>query len=127
MSEQPNGSTLFGSQPLFGASQSLSSPSNTTQPAPPDLASLSISTTTAFKPPLPAFQPPQYLSTIDEYLPPPADIEMESDDDDDDPAQKAEFAEEGWEKLLPKHVDEVFERFKRRLEGAEGGYRQVLR
>jgi pre-rRNA-processing protein TSR4 len=136
----PSGSTLFGSaQPLFGAAPSnpFAAPSSTT----PDISSLSLApsapaaTSPALAksmtqaPPLPAYQPPLYLSTIDEYLLPPPDVEMESDSDDDeqDEEEAKAFAGEKWEKVLPKGVDEVFERFVRRLENADGGRKQVLR
>ncbi|WVQ84403.1 hypothetical protein IAT38_006555 [Cryptococcus sp. DSM 104549] len=137
----PNGSALFGSaQPLFGGAASAANPfaaPTTTTPADPvpDLASLTISEplppsgpSTTLAPPLPAYQPPQYLSTIEEYLIPPEDVEMDSDSDEDEtPEQAAEWKEDGWEKLLPKGVDEVFEAFVRRLGQADGGKKQVLR
>jgi pre-rRNA-processing protein TSR4 len=79
-------------------------------------------------PPLPAYQPPQYLATIAEYLPIPEDVEMDADDDDDETEeQKAEWRDERFESLLPRGMDPVFERFLRRIDSAEEGSTQVLR
>lgn len=133
---------LFGSaQPLFGAAASnpFATPSapvlsTATAEARDDvptaaIASLSLTDAVTHAAPLPAYQPPQYLSTIDEYLPYPetdSDVDVESDDDEA-PEQKAEWREDGWDKLLPKTVDDIFERFVRRLAGAEDATTQVLR
>ncbi|ORY31804.1 programmed cell death protein 2 [Naematelia encephala] len=129
-----NGSTLFGGgQSLFGGPPPSSTPptnpfSTSSESQPPDLSSLSISkSNTTHAPPLPAYQPAQYLSTIDEYLPPPDEMDVDVDDKDETPAQAAEWRNERWEQLLPEYVDEVFERFVHRLENAEGGSGQVLR
>lgn len=131
----PNGqaSTLFGSaQPLFGApSQSSPTPPASTpakKDETPDISSLSISAA-ALGPPLPAYQPPQYLSTIGEYIPPLDDIEMEEDDEEADEfgPEIAEIKDDKWDKILPKTVDEVFETFARKLQSAEYGEKQVLR
>ncbi|WWD18790.1 hypothetical protein CI109_103245 [Kwoniella shandongensis] len=133
---QPNGSALFGTaQPLFGAPSSGSNPfaAPVTSSEAPDLSSLSISSSTpssstTLAPPLPAYQPAQYLSTIEEYIPPVEDMEVEEDEDSDDEAIAQNGGlEEAWEKILPKGVDEVFENFVRRLEAADGGSKQVLR
>ncbi|WVR06643.1 hypothetical protein IAU60_003675 [Kwoniella sp. DSM 27419] len=137
---QPNGSSLFGNaQPLFGAAASTTLPNpfaSTTPSAPvteaPDMSGLSISaaSSSTLAPPLPAYQPAQYLTTIEEYIPPVEDMEIESDSDEDDEdaaAQAAEFQDEAFEKMFPKAVDEVFESFVRRLGGADGGAKQVLR
>ena len=123
-----SGGLFGGAQPLFGTS----TPAATAE-ASPDLSSLTISpiqpvasSSRTLAPPLPAYQPPQYLSTIGEYLAPPSmDIDSESDDDDDnaDPSWK----DEQWERLLRKGVDEVFDKYVRRLEAAEDGRSQVLR
>lgn len=138
---------LFGSaQPLFGAAASnpfaapAAAPSEPSPASPPkaeaptaDVASLSItenlSEALTLAPPLPAYQPPLYISTIDEYLPYPetdSDVDIESDDDET-PEQKAEWREDGWDKILPKNVDDIFERFVSRLAGAEDASNQVLR
>lgn len=128
--KMPNGQpagALFGSaQPLFGGPSNSTSSIETTT-APPDISSLSIASATTLGPPLPAFQPPQYLSTIGEYIPPPEDADDDDDLDDDDDEEMAEFKDEKWEKILPKNVDEVFEAFVRRLQSAEDGDQQVLR
>nr|XP_019003909.1 uncharacterized protein I203_03064 [Kwoniella mangroviensis CBS 8507]OCF67370.1 hypothetical protein I203_03064 [Kwoniella mangroviensis CBS 8507] len=140
----PNGSTLFGSaQPLFGAA--LSNPfaptSPPSAPVPPstdsataDLFKLSISpspsSSTTLSPPIPAYQPAQYLTTIDEYLPPPDEVEYESSDDDDENADeelKGVMMDDNLERLFSQKVDEVFQRFVKRLEGSDGGLKQVLR
>jgi pre-rRNA-processing protein TSR4 len=134
MSSGPQ-SSLFGSaQPLFGAPSPFSSPAPA--PTPPDLSSLSISSpaptpsvSTSFCPPLPAYQPPQYLSTIGEYIAPLEDIEMEDDDENNEYASEIADAkgDDKWDKILPKTVDEVFETFARKLQSAEDGEHQVLR
>ncbi|ODN74070.1 hypothetical protein L202_07538 [Cryptococcus amylolentus CBS 6039] len=137
---QPAGSALFGSgQPLFGAAapSPFAAPSVSTDPT-SALSALSINEEEAapiiagpsktFTPPLPAYHPVQYLSTIEEYIPPAEDdVSIASSDDDETPEQKAEWHEDGWEKILPKRTDEVFELFVGRLESAEDGKRQVLR
>lgn len=123
------------------------------QPAPiPAFASLSIATSepqagpstpsVTYASPLPAYQPPQYLSTFEEYIPRPVPGKLAASGKDrgDRKGRKAELAElasvkkngeggavEQWERVLPKGVDEVFERFVNRLAGAEGGDDQVLR
>jgi len=126
-----NGSTLFGgNRPLFGSSSSNSQPPFSTTPNStlPDVSKLSISSSTTHIPPLPAYQPAQYLTTTEEYLLPPQDIETVGDDDDEETLdQKEEFRDARWEQLLPQHVDVIFERFVRRLEDADGGAQQVLR
>lgn len=106
-----------------------------------------------FGAPFPAYMPPQYLTTFDEYL--PADPNALAGDTAGRvrqmSAQEAEEKEkelqaqaskkgagassggggaaggEQWEKVLPKGVDEVFERFLERLNRAEDGSGQVLR
>lgn len=130
---------MFGSaQPLFGAP---SQPASAPAPSPPqskkedtpDISSLSLSSSSSSSlgPPLPAYQPPQYLSTIGEYIPPLDDIEMEEDADEDDKDEYgpeiAEIKDDKWDKILPKTVDEVFETFARKLQSAEYGEKQVLR
>ena len=92
------------------------------------MSTLSVSSSrTTHTPPVPSYQPAQYLSTIEEYLPPPLD-ELDSDDEiDETPEHKAEWRDARWEQLLPKHVDVIFERFVRRLENAESGSQQVIR
>ncbi|WOO83349.1 ribosome small subunit biogenesis protein [Vanrija pseudolonga] len=136
--DAPAGGALFGGgQPLFGAAPS--NPFGAPSPAPAaaaaaaapttPLASLKIGEPSTLAPPLPAYQPAQYLTTIDEYLPlPGSDDESDIESDEDEaPEAKAEWRDEGWEKLLPKGVDDIFERFVRRLESAEDGASQVLR
>ncbi|KAL0240642.1 hypothetical protein I308_106440 [Cryptococcus tetragattii IND107] len=134
----PNGSALFGTAaPLFGGSSH-----NPFAPSPdpiPAMSSLSVSgdslpasiasgPSKTLTPPIPAYHPVQYLSTIEEYIPPvDDDVSVASSDDDESPEQKAEWREEGWEKVLPRNVDEVFENFVRRLDQADGGKKQVLR
>lgn len=132
---------LFGSaQPLFGAAAAnpFAAPAPAGEAAPAAavaapteaVAALSIATEPVILgPPLPAYQPAQYLATIDEYLPlPESDDEDDVDSDDDEtPEMKAEWRDEGWERLLPKGVDDIFERFVRRLDSAEDGSTQVLR
>ncbi|WWC96431.1 hypothetical protein V866_003299 [Kwoniella sp. B9012] len=142
--DQPNGSALFGSaQPLFGAAPSnpFAPTSTPTAPAPAsidstaaDLSKLSISPSssspTTFSPPIPAYQPAQYLTTIDEYLPPPDEVEYESSDDDDENADeelKGVMMDDNLERLFSQKVDEVFQGFVKRLEGSDGGLKQVLR
>ena len=120
MSETSNGPSLFGSgQPLFGGPQTAQ------QADPPDLASFSLQpkASTSYAPPLPAYQPPQYLTTVDEYLATPEDVDMDEDDEDN----QMDLRNERWEQLLPKHMDEVFERYVKRLKDADGGTGQVLR
>ncbi|ORX37079.1 programmed cell death protein 2 [Kockovaella imperatae] len=114
-----DGKSLFGSaQPLFGA------PPSADLSNPPDISSLSLqpNASTSHAPPLPAYQPPQYLTTIDEYLAPPEDVDMDDDEED-----QMDLRNERWEQLLPKHMDEVFERYVKRLKDADGGAGQVLR
>jgi pre-rRNA-processing protein TSR4 len=142
--DAPAGGLFGGQQPLFGAAPPnpfaaaepapATAPETTAAAAPAEkLAALTIGESTTLAPPLPAYQPAQYLATIDEYLPEPgAASDDESDvesDEDETPEMKAEWREEtGWDKLLPKSVDDIFTRFVRRLETAEeGGDAQVLR
>ena len=122
--------SLFGSgQPLFGAA--ASNPfSDATKP--PDMSTLSLNTasssSTTFAAPLPAYQPAQYLSTLDEYLPEPEDDDRSMDGDDETSAEEQQaFRDERWEQLLPGHMDEVFERFCKRLQNADSASNQVLR
>ncbi|WVN90776.1 uncharacterized protein L203_106019 [Cryptococcus depauperatus CBS 7841] len=134
---QPRESTLFGSaQPLFG--NTTSSPFTIPSNPVPSISELSVSEqlmsqpissgpSKSFKPPLPAYHPAQYLSTIEEYILPADDVSIASSDENESLEQKAEWREEGWEKILPKSIDEVFENFVRRLELADGGKKQVLR
>ena len=124
--------SLFGSaQPLFGAAAS-SNPFSSSSSEPPDVSRLSLEPASSFShslaPPLPAYQPAQYLSTLDEYLPDPEDDDMSVDEDDGQTEeQKQEFRDERWEQLLPGHMDEVFERFVKRLHNADSASNQVLR
>ncbi|GMK54497.1 hypothetical protein CspeluHIS016_0110830 [Cutaneotrichosporon spelunceum] len=137
------GPGLFGgSQPLFGTgganpfatpsdpstpSETRSSPKKEDVPT-AAIASLSLSEPVAYAAPLPAYQPPQYITTMDEYLPIAEDSDVDVDSDEDEaPEQKAEWREDGWDKLLPKSVDDIFERFARRLASAEDASNQVLR
>lgn len=142
--EQPVGSALFGGTPasgagLFGAANPFAAPSSSPPPSSPspataqskpepDLSTLSISspTTTTLLPPHPAYQPPQYLSTTDEYLPPPSEIDIDSDDGQS-PEEKAEWRDERFEQLLPSGIDPLFERFVKRISEADGASTQVLR
>lgn len=122
------GSQLFGGD-LFGAS--AANPFASSDPV-PEVAQLSITKDTrpdpkSFSPPLPAYQPAQYLSTFDEYLPDP-DAESDDDEDDEDvevdeEASGGAAAAEG----AKAADDEVFERFMRRIRMAEGGEGHVLR
>ena len=131
-----NGSLFGSSQPLFGVSSSKAS-SDESDLIPPNLSTLSIispspsnpsSSGITWKPPLSAYHPCQYLSTVDEYLPDPEDEDMDKYDDEDETSeQKAEFRDARFEQLLPQHMDEVFERFVRRLQNADGASSQVLR
>lgn len=133
---QSNGSNLFGnSQPLFGAAPSnpFGAPDSAPAPAKDEapsapLSSLQIGEPTTYAPPLPAYQPPQFISTMDEYLTlPESDDESDDDEVDEDVPQGSEWRESGWEKLVAKGVDDIFERFVRRLQSAEDGTNQVLR
>ena len=120
---------------MFGSA--ASNPfSSATAPEPvstPDIGSLSLESSSGspitLAPPLPAYQPAQYLTTVDEYLPEPEDEDMSAGEDDDEetPEQKQEWRDERWEQLLPGHIDEVFERFVKRLQNADGAANQVLR
>ena len=123
-----NGSTLFGGgQPFFGSTHSTGPELLGAIPSTHSISKPSVisSARRTHAPPLPAYQPAQYLNTTDEYLPPPPIVELE--EDDESPDQKAEWRDARWEQLLPQHVDVIFERFVRRLENAEGGAQQVLR
>jgi pre-rRNA-processing protein TSR4 len=93
------------------------------------LSNLSISSasTSTLSPPHPAYQPPQYLSTTDEYLPPPEEVDLDSDDDEQSPEEKAEWRDERFEQLFPSGVDPLFERFVKRISEADGAGGQVLR
>ncbi len=160
------GASLFG-----GGASAFGNPFSTapaeaepTSEQPPGMAKLSISSSgdsaggaqaehqaeagpsrppTTYGPPIPAYQPPQYLSTFDEYIPRPdaggkGKLAQYLEDGDKagrkaGAAQDAAAAGEGgggaeqWERVLPKGVDEVFERFVSRLEDAQDGDDQVLR
>ena len=123
-----NSSSLFGgNQNLFHSSEDpLALPSDNIKP--PDLSKLTINSPSyCYEPPLPAYQPAQYLSTIEEYMTPTQDVDMDDDEIDETPELKAEWRDARWEQLLPKHVDVIFERFIRRLENAEDGSQQLLR
>ena len=132
---QPAGSALFGapSGGLFGSSNPFSAASAPTQAQapPPDISTLSLSSSSApttLEPPHPAYQPPQYLSTTDEYLPPPEEMDIDGDDDDDETAEdKAEWNDERFEQLLPSGIDPLFERFVKRISDSDGADNQVLR
>lgn len=95
-------------------------------------------------PPHPAYLPAQYLSTFEEYL--PADpnalaadtaskvkqltAEQAAAEQDKAGGQTKTASGAGaeqWERVLPKGVDEVFEKFLERLHRAEDGDGQVLR
>ncbi|KAL7420589.1 hypothetical protein Q5752_004540 [Cryptotrichosporon argae] len=128
-------SALFGSsRPLFGAPAATPAvPAQPDAPAAPDVSALTVSLHT-HAPPLPAYRPPQYLSTFDEYLVlPEADGGADSSDDEDDARAPdatdahGEFGGDDWDKLVPRGVDDVFEQFVRRLQAAEDGAAQVLR
>ncbi|CAK9786419.1 hypothetical protein CC85DRAFT_287109 [Cutaneotrichosporon oleaginosum] len=136
------GAGLFGApKPLFGAAAanpfaSPSAPAASPHPSSPKkddaptaaVASLSLSDPVVHTPPIPAYQPPQYITTVDEFLPIAEDSDVDvSEDEDEAPEQKAEWREDGWDKLLPKSVDDIFERFARRLASAEDASNQVLR
>lgn len=131
MKDTPESGLFGNAQPLFGAAPSNPFETKKEEPAPAPtvpLAALSLGEPSTLAPPLPAYQPAQYLTTIDEYLPEPEDDDEDIESDEDEtPEMKAEWRDEGWEKLLPKHVDDIFERFVRRLESADGGSSQVLR
>lgn len=126
------GSQLFGGGDLFGSSAANPFAVPVANPI-PETAALSITSDTrpnpkSYGPPLPAYQPAQYLSTFDEYLPDP---EAESDDDDDEDVEVDDEAAgagagAGAESGKPAG-DEVFERFMRRIRMAEGGEGHVLR
>lgn len=132
-SEQQGG--LFGSnQPLFGAAapNPFAAPAPAAEkPAAPaaEMAKLEIKEgEPVLLAPAPAYLPAQYLSTIDEYLPDPESDSDLTDDEDESPEQAAEWRDaDGWDKILPKSVDDVFEKFVRRLETAEDASTQVLR
>ncbi|WWC62959.1 uncharacterized protein I303_105557 [Kwoniella dejecticola CBS 10117] len=140
---QPNGALFGSSQPLFGAATSSSpnpfassapvpAPQQSSSEAIPDVSKLSLSdapsTSTTLGPPIPAYQPAQYLSTIEEYIPPAEDVDFESDSEiDGDEDMKATMLDDTWERMLPKHLDEVFQQFVRKLESSDGGQKQVLR
>lgn len=125
---------LFGAPTsgLFGAAPA--NPFATTTPATtantPDIASLSLApaSSSSLAPPHPAYWPAQYLYTTDEYLPPPEEVDYDSDDDKNESAeQKAEWRDERFQQMLTKGIDPLFERFVRRLADAEGASEQVLR
>lgn len=128
------GSSLFGSaQPLFGGGKAANPFSSTSSGKTPDVSRLSLENAAGpsyitLAPPLPAYQPAQYLSTLDEYLPDPEDIEVDNDDEEEEATGgKDEWRDARWEQLLPGHIDEVFERFVRRLQNADSASNQVLR
>ena len=141
MSDAPSGNLFGGSQGLFGSApvNPFASPSPAPSPAPAsavssatqDLASLSISpdltSSTSLTPPHPAYWPAQYLSTTDEYLPPPDEVEYDSEDESESAEQKAEWRDERFQQMLTKGIDPLFERFVRRLADADGASEQVLR
>lgn len=154
------GSLLFSSTPASGTATTFN-PFSTPSPAPdaPTAAfsSLSLSSATnaspskpsiaiagpptpaqTYGPPIPAYQPAQYLDTFEEYVPKkvegkePNEDDLAGVDDDDESSGKKNSGGGGgfvekWEKVLPRGVDEVFERFMNRLNEAEGGEEQVLR
>lgn len=100
-------------------------------------------------PPFPAYLPAQYLTTFDEYLPADPNAlagdtagrvkqlsageaeekerELQQQSGAGAGGKKGAAGGEQWEKVLPKGVDEVFERFLERLNRAEDGSGQVLR
>ena len=51
----------------------------------------------------------------------------DNEDEDETPEAKSEWRDARWEQLLPGHIDEVFERFVRRLQNADSASNQVLR
>lgn len=105
--------------------------------------------TVTYAPPIPAYQPAQYISTFEEYVPRldhPTHasrkgvskeyekfIKQADDEDEGGKGKSGGGGGEGggpaeqWERVLPKGVDEVFERFVNRLKEAEDGEQQVLR
>lgn len=123
------------------SSLSINSPAEAAPPAQPQAGPSRPPVT--YGPPIPAYQPPQYLSTFDEYIPRPdaggKGKLAQYVEDGEKAGRKAGLAQdaadasgggagaEQWERVLPKGVDEVFERFVSRLEDAEGGDDQVLR
>lgn len=126
-----DGGALFGAGPgagLFGSAASPFGQDKVAEESSPDLSTLSITpTSTTLAPPHPAYLPAQYITTIDEYLPPPEDVDMDDDDEDESAEQTAEWRDERFEQMLTKGIDPLFERFVRRLGDAEGARGQVLR
>lgn len=117
------------------------------QPQPTKNAAAGPSTPSVrYGPPAPAYQPAQYITTFEEYIPRldhPSHADRKAtgvpkeqqkylkqgggDAVDGDRSAATGGPAEQWERVLPKGVDEVFERFLNRLNDAEGGEEQVLR
>lgn len=126
------GGALFGapSGGLFGGTPTANPFAASATKETPDIASLSIAgpSSSTLQQPHPAYWPAQYLATVDEYLPPPEEMDIDEDDDaDETPEQKAEWRDERFQQMLSKGVDPLFERFVRRLADADGASEQVLR
>jgi pre-rRNA-processing protein TSR4 len=143
--QQPDGA-IENSLSSLSVSDPTPAPESTVTPTVPEPVSIPSIT---FAPPLPAYQPPQYLSTFEEYIPRPdikSTAQHQLENRGEKAGRKASAAEdakqsangggagggggggaEQWERVLPKGVDEVFERFVNRLNEAEGGDDQVLR
>jgi pre-rRNA-processing protein TSR4 len=116
------------------------SPSAATKPSEPAHQGPSTPSKT-YTPPFPAYLPAQYLTTFEEFLPADpnalagdtaARVKVVSNDSvqgqgGKDSSAGQTGAAEQWERVLPKGVDEVFERFLERLSRAEDGEGQVLR
>lgn len=118
------------------------------KPQPPTNATAGPSTPSVrYGPPAPSYQPAQYITTFEEYIPRldhPHHAERKATGvskeqqkylkqgasdaiDVDKTGGTGGGPAEQWERVLPKGVDEVFERFLNRLNDAEGGEEQVLR
>lgn len=95
---------------------------------------------TTFAPPLPAYIPAQAIDSYPEDIPKSTGADnapqkgLADDDVDEDEDGKsgkksggAASVAEQWEKVLPRGMDEVFERFVNRLNAAIDGNEQVLR
>ncbi|KAJ9111381.1 hypothetical protein QFC19_001149 [Naganishia cerealis] len=123
---------------------STSTEGSTTKPAGVAKATQGPATpATTLGPPLPAYIPAQAIDSYPEDIPKASEKEAArkglADDDDAAAADEDESSGKGgkkvgmnnvaeqWERVLPKGMDEVFERFVNRLNAAIDGNEQVLR
>lgn len=126
----------FSTLNIAPSSESQATPKlNTAGPATP---------ATTFAPPLPAYIPAQAIDSYPEDIPKATEADKDAearkgladdvDDGDDDEDERKKGAKSGgatvaeqWERVLPRGMDEVFERFVNRLNAAIDGNEQVLR